>query len=171
MCQQTSLFVRLLAGFPLAMVEVVIDLMVGLSTMMPHLGSSGLRIKYLLAPVRPLWAKRGLSSSYTTLLEPRSSTIMATMVSSRKKNTAKSVLRRCSCSPSQVWEHSIRIPRLSGPYKQSCIWLAPSWCIQVYTGRKWVVTIYPCGLSLLNMRFDYTTAFPIMSQALLLWNY
>ena len=94
LCLQTSLFVGLLAGFPMAMVKVILDLMVGLSTMMPYMGSSGLRIKYLLAPVRPLWAKKGLSIVYTTLLVLRSSTIMATMVSSRMRNTAKSILRR-----------------------------------------------------------------------------
>ena len=108
LCQQTSLFVRLLAGFQLAMVEVVVDLMVGLSTMMPHLGLSGLRIKYLLAPVRPLWAKRGLSSGYTTLLVLRSSTIMATMGSSRKKpprvwwEDAVAVFLRCGSTASEI---------------------------------------------------------------------
>ena len=47
-----SLFVGLLEGFPVAMVVVVVDLMVELYTMMPHLGSFGSRIKYLLGPTR-----------------------------------------------------------------------------------------------------------------------
>jgi hypothetical protein len=113
-----NLFVRLLGGFPVAMVVAVNVLMVGQSTMMPLLGSSGLKIKYLLAPVRLLWARNNLNSGCMTLLVLGLSTTMATMVSSRKRNTTRSVPRECSCSLSLVWEHSINIPRLSELFKQ-----------------------------------------------------
>ena len=51
----TNLSVGLLVGFQSGMVlrELIVNLMAGLSIMMPHLGSFGLRIKYLLVPVRP----------------------------------------------------------------------------------------------------------------------
>ena len=48
-----------------------------------------------------------------TLLLLKLSTFMVTMVFSHRRSTAWSVLRRGSCSHSQVWEHSIRILRLS----------------------------------------------------------
>ena len=65
-----NLFVGLLVGFPVAMVvrELIADLMAGLLIMNPHLDLSGLRIKYLLAPVRPSWARNVFSSGCTTLL-------------------------------------------------------------------------------------------------------
>ncbi len=43
----------------------------GTITMMPHLGLSGLRIRYLLGPVRPSWVRNFLSSGYKTLLALR----------------------------------------------------------------------------------------------------
>ena len=55
LCPQISLFVGLLDDFPVAMgVRVLmVGFMVGQSTMMPHLGLSWWRIKFLLAPARP----------------------------------------------------------------------------------------------------------------------
>ena len=48
--------------------ELIVDLMVVQYIMMPHLDSSGLKIKFLLVPVRPLWVKNDLSSGFMTLL-------------------------------------------------------------------------------------------------------
>ncbi len=72
-CLQINLFVGLLVGFPVAMVVRVamVDFTVGQYTIMPHLGSSGLRISYLSGPVRPSWVKNVLSSGYTALLALR----------------------------------------------------------------------------------------------------
>ncbi len=74
--------------------------------------------------------------------------IMAIMVFSHRRSTTWSVPRRSSRNHSQVWERSIRILGLSGPYKLSCIWLAPFWCIQVYTGWTWGLMTSPFGLLL-----------------------
>ncbi len=73
LCLQINLFVGLLVGFPVAMVVRVemVDFMMGQYTTMPHLGLSGLRIRYLLGPVRPSWERNILSSGYTTLLALR----------------------------------------------------------------------------------------------------
>jgi hypothetical protein len=73
LCLQINLFVGLLVDFPVAMVVRVtmVDFTVGQFTMMLHLGSSGLRIRYLLGPVRPSWVRNILSSGYTTLLALR----------------------------------------------------------------------------------------------------
>ncbi len=55
---------------PVAMVVRVamVDFTVGQYTMMPHLGLSGLKIRYLLGPVKPSWVRNVLSSGYMTLL-------------------------------------------------------------------------------------------------------
>jgi hypothetical protein len=66
-------FVGLLGSFPVAMVvrDAMVDFTVGQYTTMPHLGLSGLRIRYLSGPVRPSWVKNVLSSGYTTPLALR----------------------------------------------------------------------------------------------------
>ena len=127
LCPQISLFVGLLVDFLVAMVMriQIVGFMVGQSTMMPHLGLSGLRIRYLLAPSRPLWSRNGSSSSYMTLRAWKLSIFMATMVFSHRRSTAWSVPRKSNCSNFLVWEHNIKILKLSERFKQSCIWLAP----------------------------------------------
>ncbi len=146
-CLQINLFVGLLVEFPVAMVvrDAMVDFTVGQFTTMPHLGLSGLRIRYLLGPVRPSWVKNVLSSGYTTPLALRRNTFMVIMVSFHWRSTAWSVPRRSSCNHSWVWERSIRILKLSGLYKLSCIWLALFWCIQVYTGWTWGLMTSPFG--------------------------
>jgi hypothetical protein len=49
----------------------MVDFTVGQYTTMLHLGLSGLRIRYLLGPVRPSLVKNVLSSGYTTRLALR----------------------------------------------------------------------------------------------------
>ena len=71
LCPQISLFAGPLAGFQVDMVGQAVVSMVEQSTMTLHLGSFGLRIKYLLAPVRPSWENNVLNSGCTTLLAPR----------------------------------------------------------------------------------------------------
>ena len=106
-----------------------------------------------------------------TLLVWKLSIFMEIMIFSNWRSTAWSVLRRSSCNHSRVWEHNIKILRLSGQYKQLCIWLAPFWCVWVYTGQTWELMTSLFGLSLWNTRFGFTTMFSILSQVLLLWNY
>jgi len=165
------LFAGHLADFPVDMVGQAVVSMVELSTMTLQLGSFGSRIKYLSAPVRPLWVNNVSNNGCTTLLAPKLNTIMVTMVSSRRRNTAKIVMRRCSRSLSLVLELNIKTPRQSGPYRQLCIWHELSWFIRVCTGRTWVLMTSPCGHLLSNMRCGFTTASQIISLALLLWNY
>jgi hypothetical protein len=62
LCPQISLFSGLLADFQVDMVVQTVVLMVEPSTMTLHLGSFGLRIKYLSAQVRLSWANNGLNS-------------------------------------------------------------------------------------------------------------
>ena len=71
LCPRISSFAEPLAGFQVDMVGLAVVSMVELSTMTLHLGSFGLRIKYLLAPVRLLWVNSVLNSGCTTLLAPR----------------------------------------------------------------------------------------------------
>ena len=79
---QINVFVGLLVDFPVAMVvrDTMADFTVGQYITMPHLGLSGLRIRYLLGPVRPSWVNNVLSSGYTTPLALRLNTIMGIMV-------------------------------------------------------------------------------------------
>ncbi len=72
-CLQINLFVGILVNFPVAMVvrDAMVDFTVGQYTTMPHLGVSGLKIRYFLGPVRPSWVKNVLSSGYKTPLELR----------------------------------------------------------------------------------------------------
>ena len=71
--KQINLFVGHLVDFPVAMVvrDGMVDFTVERYTMMPHLGSSGLRIRYLSGQVRPSWVKNVLSSGYMALLALR----------------------------------------------------------------------------------------------------
>ena len=68
-----SLFEGLLVNFPVVTVEkgLIADFMVVRYITMQHLDLSGLKIKYLLVPVRPLWARNVLSSGFMTLLALR----------------------------------------------------------------------------------------------------
>jgi hypothetical protein len=101
LCLQINLSVGLQVGFQAGTVvrERIVDSMAGLFIMMPHLGSFGLRIKYLLTPVRLSWARNNSSSGYTTLLVSSlinsPALLLWNWLPSRRRTTVTSYVHMC----------------------------------------------------------------------------